>query len=84
MKLSWLFGKNVRLDSTIYVTIDGVAFTPRGIEAVIKNLRSRNEELEAANRRFASALARARESLNNYESSYHRNVQWRKIDVKSA
>jgi regulator of RNase E activity RraA len=76
MKLSWLLGMNVRKSDVIYVDIEGIAFTPKGVEAIIKNLRARNEELEDTNRRFARELARLREYTRASEETV-----WRRVPV---
>jgi hypothetical protein len=44
--LRWLFGSNVAKRNTVYVTLDGTAFTVPSIEAVIKSLRKVNRDLE--------------------------------------
>lgn len=42
----WLFGKNVARKGTVYVTMNGVAFTVNGIEALVSTLRRQRQDLE--------------------------------------
>lgn len=58
-KIRWILGENVKRNDVMYVTIDGIAFTLNGIEAMIHNLRRRNEELELSLKIAQNAYLRA-------------------------
>jgi hypothetical protein len=68
----------------MYITVDGIAFTPHGVQAIIKNLRTRNDDLEDRVRRLTAALFRQKEELAAYEDSVHRSVKWRPVNIQHA
>jgi hypothetical protein len=78
----WLLGYNIKKSSVMYIDIEGIAFTPGGVDAMVKNLRNRNTELEATNKLMAKELTRHRvlaQCEDAYKGSWIRD--WKRVEI---
>jgi hypothetical protein len=74
--LNWLFRKNIKRKNILYITIDGIAFNPRQLDAIIKNLKDRNATLEASNKALKRHLYAVQQENRCYEET-----AWKPVHV---
>lgn len=74
--LRWLFGQNVAKKGTVYVSLNGVAFTVNGIEALVSTLRRQRQDLEnqvhnlqVVNLSLQKRLYKQGQLINSYEAA---------------